>query len=423
MVIPIIVIEEIDRFKHSMTENGRSARTFSRLIDGLRKQGALNKGVTLPNGGGLLRVEMTNVSALGPGFDVSKADNQMLSVAANLQEEHPDHQTKLISKDINLRIKADAFGIQAQDYQLKQFSGQMDQEGDDQLFSGISTQLVPGESIDTLFLEKKLTLPKIQLFPNQFVVLKDESNPTHTAIGRFDKEEDAIVPVHKFVKGLWGIFPRNVEQTFAVDLLLNDKIKLVSLVGKAGTGKTLLTLAAGLSKTVDDNIYNRLLVSRPVMPLGKDIGFLPGTVEEKLHPYMQPVFDNIDFLLGSSSVTKNRRRGSIDRGCQELVDQGILNIEPLTYIRGRSIPQQFMIIDEAQNLSPHEMKTIITRAGERTKIVITGDTLQIDSPYLDEASNGLSYVVERFKNEAIAGSVILTKGERSELSELATHLM
>jgi PhoH-like ATPase len=217
---------------------------------------------------------------------------------------------------------------------------------------------------------------------------------------------------------VWGIFPRNVEQSFALDCLLNDDIKLVSLVGKAGTGKTLLALAAGLSKTLDDGKYHRLLVSRPIFPMGRDIGYLPGDVEQKLNPWMQPVFDNIEYLLGSGTSQK-RAAGR----AQELINQGMLNIEPLTYIRGRSIPNQYLIVDEAQNLTPHEIKTIITRAGQGTKVVLTGDCYQIDNPYVDSANNGLTYVVERFKHEPIAAHVTLSKGERSELAELAANLL
>ena len=288
---------------------------------------------------------------------------------------------------------------------------------------GTTSIEVPGAVIDEFFAKKRIQLTDFKFKPNQFVMMKDVASPSHTAIGRFDFNQGAVVPVFKPVDGLWGIYPRNAEQTFAIDLLMNDEIKLVSLVGKAGTGKTLLALAAGLSKTVDDGVYSRLLVSRPVMPMGKDLGYLPGTIEEKLHPYMQPIFDNIDFLFGASSVAKSHRRGGVGRGCQELMEQGLLSIEPLTYIRGGSVPQQFRIVDGAQSLSHHEMKAIITRAGDNTKIVITGDTFQIDSPYLDSVSNGLAYVVECFKDESIAGHVTLEKGERSRLSELATTLM
>jgi PhoH-like ATPase len=258
-------------------------------------------------------------------------------------------------------------------------------------------------------------------YPNQYLILKDYANPTHTAMGRYSKELEAIVPLVKPPEGLWGVFPKNAEQAFAVDALLNDEIKLVSLLGKAGTGKTLFAIAAGLVKTVDEGVYQRLLVSRPVFPLGKDIGFLPGTVEEKLNPWMQPIYDNIDFLFGNSAA--NRTRRAAGKGAQELMNQGMLQIEPLTYIRGRTIPQQYLIVDESQNLSPHEIKTIITRAGDDTKIVLTGDSFQIDNPYVDSANNGLVYLVDRFKSESISAHVTFSKGERSKLSELASNLL
>ena len=418
LIIPIVVIEEVDHFKRDMTENGRNARSFSRMMDELRETGPLSKGVLLKNGG-KLTVDL-GVNERTPDFpelDLKKPDNQMLALAMKYARNNKDREVMFISKDINLRIKADAVGVTAEDYEPSKF------EMED-TYTGTATLSIPGEAIDEFYVKKRLPVEGTdrKLNPNQFIFVKDQSNPNHTAIGRYDGTQNCIVPVIKPVEGLWGVYPRNAEQTFAIDLLLNDEIKLVSLVGKAGTGKTLLAIAAGLSKTVDEGLYTRLLVSRPVMPMGKDIGYLPGTVEEKLNPYMQPIFDNIDFLFGVSTVSKTSRRG-VGKGCQELMNQGLLNIEPLTYIRGRSIPNQFMIVDEAQNLTPHEIKTIITRAGEGTKIVLTGDTEQIDSPYLDSQNNGLAYVVECFKNESIAGHVAMVKGERSKLSELATQLM
>lgn len=416
LVIPIVVVEEVDKFKRDMSENGRNARTFSRIIDELRATGPLSKGVPLKNGGKLfidLGV-MDKISEI-PDLDMKKADNQMLALAHKLSK--GNREVIFVSKDINLRIKADAAGVRAEDYEPSKL------EVDD-IYTGTTTVSVKGGLIDEFYAKRKLAIDGVdkKLHANQFVFIKDESNPNHTAIGRFDGPQNSLIPVFKPSEGLWGVYPRNAEQAFAIDLLLNDEVKLVSLVGKAGTGKTLLAIAAGLSKTVDEGLYSRLLVSRPVMPMGNDIGFLPGTVEEKLNPYMQPIFDNIDFLFGVSSVSKTNRRGA-GKGTQELINQGLLSIEPLTYIRGRSIPNQFMIVDEAQNLTPHEIKTIITRAGEGTKIVLTGDTMQIDHPYLDSMNNGLAAVVECFKNEAIAGHVTMVKGERSKLSELATQLM
>lgn len=420
VVIPIVVVEEVDKFKRDQSENGRNARTFSRIVDELRAKGPLSKGIPIKGGGKLfIDIGLTERIPELPDLDMSKPDNQMLAMAKRYSIVNKDVEIIFISKDINLRIKADACGIRAEDYQPSKF------EIDDN-YTGTTSITVKGSLIDDFYAKRRMAYEPAEderrIHPNQFVFIKDESNPNHTAIGRFDGPQNAIIPVFKPSEGLWGVYPRNAEQAFAIDLLLNDEVKLVSLVGKAGTGKTLLAIAAGLSKTVDEGLYSRLLVSRPVMPMGHDIGYLPGTVEEKLNPYMQPIFDNIDFLFGVSAVSKTNRRGA-GKGTQELINQGLLSIEPLTYIRGRSIPNQFMIVDEAQNLTPHEIKTIITRAGEGTKIVLTGDTMQIDHPYLDSMNNGLASVVECFKNEAIAGHVTMVKGERSKLSELATQLM
>src|SRR5690606_19814629 len=244
---------------------------------------------------------------------------------------------------------------------------------------------------------------------------KDNTNPNHSAVGRFDKEMGAIVPLLSAPEGVWGVHPRNVEQSFALDGLLNDRVLFVSLVGKAGTGKTLLALAPDLYMPLDEGRFQRLLVSRPIFPMGRDIGYLPGDVEQKLNPWMQPIFDNVEFLMGADKKAAGR--------AQELMNQGMLNIEPLTYIRGRSIPNQYLIVDEAQNLTPHEIKTIVTRAGQGTKVVLPGDNYQIDNPYVDSANSGLTYSVEKFKGYPLSAHITLTKGERSELAELAANVL
>ncbi len=414
IVIPIVVIEEIDRFKREMSENGRHARQFSRLIDDMRSEGELSKGVKLSSGG-LLTVELGSHQPLPMDLQMEKADNRILAMAISLKKEQPKRPVIFVTKDVNLRIKADALGIVAEDYEPSSVEP-------DQLYAGTVTLSVEAHLVDEFYQQKRLVYKDsaAQLKPNQYIILKDATNPNHTAMGRFSKELDCIVPIFKPAEGLWGIFPKNAEQAFAIDALLNDDIKLVSLVGKAGTGKTLLAIAAGLAKTVDEGVYHRLLVSRPVFPLGKDIGFLPGDIEEKLNPWMQPIYDNIDFLFGATGSKGRRGAG---KGCQELMNQGLLQIEPLTYIRGRSIPQQYLIVDESQNLTPHEIKTIITRAGDDTKIVLTGDSFQIDNPYVDSANNGLVYLVDRFKDESISAHITLSKGERSKLSELASNLL
>ncbi len=414
VVIPIVVVEEIDRFKKEMSENGRHARMFSRMIDELRSEGELSKGVKLPTGG-LLSVEFEAGHPLPADLPMDKADNRMLALAMALKKEQPKRPVIFVTKDANLRIKADALGVTAEDFEPSSVEPE-------QLYSGTSALSVDGHLVDEFYSAKRLAYQPTgeRLRPNQYVILKDSANPNHTAMGRYSRELDCIVPLLKPVEGLWGIFPKNAEQAFAMDALLNDDIKLVSLVGKAGTGKTLMAIAAGLVKTVDEGVFSRLLVSRPVFPLGKDIGFLPGDIEEKLNPWMQPIYDNVDFLFGATGSKGRRGAG---KGCQELMNQGLLQIEPLTYIRGRTIPSQYLIVDESQNLTPHEIKTIVTRAGDGTKIVLTGDSFQIDNPYVDSANNGLVYLVDRFKDESIAAHITLSKGERSKLSELASNLL
>lgn len=406
--IPISVIEEVDRFKRDQGENGRNARQFSRFIDVLRAKGSLAHGVQLDNSEIYVYVSTDlMMTGMPTELDAQKADNRILSTALALQKQHPRNKVELISKDINLRIKADVYGITAKDFEPTNVSPEEMYEG------YLELELAPGQ-IDTFYKEKRL-VPSVKLQANQYVIMKDASNPNHSAIGRFSNQEQAVVPLISPPDGIWGIHARNVEQSFALDCLLNNEILFVSLVGKAGTGKTLLAIAAGLYKTLDEGQFQRLLVSRPIFPMGRDIGYLPGDIEQKLNPWMQPVFDNVEFLMGADKKAAGR--------AQELINQGMLNIEPLTYIRGRSIPKQYLIVDEAQNLTPHEIKTIVTRAGRGTKVVLTGDIYQIDNPYVDSANSGLTYAVERFKGHPISGHVTLTKGERSELAELAANIL
>jgi PhoH-like ATPase len=412
LVIPITVIEEIDRFKKDQSETGRNARHISRLLDGFRKLAPLSQGVPL-EGGGILRVEIYAEAAmkgLPPELRADRGDNRILAVAVQLRQTC-SCPVILVTKDTNLRIKADAVGLTAEDYES-------DKVSIEDLYSGTAEVTVAKEEVDRFYGQGFVPLTG-DFRPNQFVTLIEDGNPSHTAIGRYQSSLQRLVPLIRPPKeGVWGIHPRNREQQFTFDLLLNEDVLLVTLVGKAGTGKTLLAIAVGLLKAADEGAYSRLLVSRPVFPLGRDLGFLPGDLEEKLAPWMQPIFDNVELLLGNVE-----ERGKRKRGYRELVDMGILEIEALTYIRGRSIPKQYMIVDEAQNLTPHEIKTIVTRAGEGTKIVLTGDPYQIDNPYVDSSSNGLTYLVEKFKDQEIAGHVTLTKGERSSLAELAANLL
>jgi PhoH-like ATPase len=408
--IPIYVLEEIDNFKKELSERGRNAREVARQLDAFRDKGAsLSDGVTLEKGG-RLTVALTT-QKLPDALKASQVvDNLIIGVALEVRDRDRSKPTILVTKDVNLRIRADALGLKAEEYT----SESIDVE---ELYSGNGEIEVAAADVDRFYSDGALPLEQA-VHANQYLLIKDRDNPSHSALGRYDGTTKKVQPVRKLREGVWGIRPRNKEQHFALDLLLNDDIKLVTLVGKAGTGKTLLAIAAGLQKCVEEGIYQKLLVSRPIFPLGKDIGFLPGDIEEKLNPWMQPIYDNLELLLGFSKAEKKEGRSH-----QELIDLGYIEIEPLTYIRGRSIPNQFMIVDEAQNLTPHEVKTIITRVGENTKIILTGDPYQIDNPYIDASNNGLTTVVERFKGESLAGHVSLAKGERSPLAELAANIL
>lgn len=421
VIVPMCVLEEIDQFKREMTERGRNARQITRLLDELRKKGHLADGVKLNDQGGVLRIEVfpEDIPPEVGYLDISRADNQILAICLELVKRHKQSHIIFITKDINLRVKADALGIAAEDYEPLHVSIE-------ELYSGFRYHDVSEEVIDTFFAKKKVDLPDIKFAPNEYVILRNFENKSHTAIGRYSEEQGTVCSLIRPAEGVWGIFPKNVEQSFALDMLLDETIQLATMVGKAGTGKTLLAIAAGLSQTLDAGVYKKLLVSRPIFPLGKDIGYLPGEIEDKLNPWMQPIFDNLDLILSGSETkpTRSKRSSAGPRAAQEqLISQGLISIEPLTYIRGRSIPFQFLIIDEAQNLTPHEVKTIISRAGEGTKVILTGDCYQIDNPYVDSANNGLTYVVERFKGQRISGHITLQRGERSNLAELATQLL
>lgn len=412
VVIPIVVIEEVDHFKKDQTEVGRNARSVSRMLDRLRATGSLSRGVPL-EGGGSLKVDVA-AHSLDLGIlsaDKHKADNQILACARELLHTLKEHVV-LVSKDTNLRIKADAIGVQAEDYTT-------DRVEMDELYAGHRTWEVEPAQVDLLYDGGLPPDPDLHLHPNQFVTLVDRSNPSHTALGRLLAGDNLLHPLRRLEAPPWGIKPRNREQQFALDLLLDDSVQVVTLLGKAGTGKTLLAIAAGLQQVVDDERYHKLLVSRPVMPMGRDLGYLPGDIGEKLRPYMQPIYDNLEFIVAAN--VEARRRTTMTAA--QLEEAGYLSVEPLTYIRGRSIPSQFLVVDEAQNLTPHEVKTILTRAGEGTKVVLTGDPQQIDNPYVDASTNGLSFLADHFKHLDISGHVTLVKGERSRLAELASTFL
>ena len=414
VIIPIYVVEEIDKFKRDLSELGRNARQVSRDLDAFREEnGSLTEGVPLESGG-TLRVLFTERELPRELMNQHIADNRILALAMDVKEREPNLRCVFVTKDINLRIRADALGLVTEDYEN-------DKIENPEVYMGVRELEVAKGDIDDFYARGELAPPDgiNGVYPNEFALLKDRNAPNHTALSKYNAQKGRFVPLLKSLKeGAWGLRPRNKEQSFALDLLLNDEIKLVTIVGKAGTGKTLLAIAAGLQKTMEEQVYQKMLVSRPVFPLGKDIGFLPGTVEEKLNPWMQPIYDNVEFLMGLSRADKKA-----GRSYRELIDLGLVAIEPLTYIRGRSIPNQYIVVDEAQNLTPHEVKTIITRVGDNTKIVITGDPYQIDNPYVDSTSNGLVHVVNKFKHERLAGHITLTKGERSALAELASNVL
>ncbi len=416
VIIPIAVIEEIDHFKKDENVTGRNARALSRYLDSLRGDGNLAKGISLENGG-ILRVDLGSGTAkpkLKNIFTKRQADISILSIALDVKERANGSPVIFLTKDTNLRIRADALGLTAQDYEPNVISPE-------ELYRGWREYGLPGDQVDLLMRQGELEVEDLKTFPNEMLLIKSNDGGNQSILARTHPLPRKIKVLQGIAsKGIWGIRPRNLEQNFAVDLLLDDSVKLVTLVGKAGTGKTLLAIAAGLHKVADESVYHRLLVSRPVFPMGRDLGFLPGTLEEKLNPWMQPIYDNIELLMGSAA--RDRRRGA-GYGHQELIQMGMLAIEPLTYIRGRSIPNQYLIVDEAQNLTPHELKTIVTRAGENTKVVITGDPDQIDNPYVDASNNGLTYIVDRFKEEAMGGHITLSKGERSPLAELASNVL
>jgi PhoH-like ATPase len=424
VIIPFDVIEELDTFKAGSDELGRNARTVIRHLDALRGRGNLSEGVDVLQTGGRVRVILEEDQQLATGLTQNTPDNRIISCALMIQRQSP-RKVFFITKDINARLKSDALGLAAEDFQAQKVDV-------DHLYTGWREVGVNSPMIDRLYSQKQLKLSEDdlggnELNANEYVLLKDVTDPAHTAITRYRADLGAIVPVRSRRGPVFGVIPRNLEQTMALDLLLDDSVKLVSLIGAAGTGKTLLALAAGLAKVLNEQIYTKMLCARPIMPLGRDIGYLPGDKDQKLTAWMQPIFDNMTYLLsnrltgGDVEHKSHTPPSSVEQRIQQLIDTGQVVLEPLTYIRGRSIPHQFMIVDESQNLTPHEVKTIASRVGDGTKLILTGDSTQIDNPYLDSSSNGLSYLVERLKGKGLVGHMTLGKSERSELASLVTE--
>jgi len=405
VVIPLWVLEELDKLKTYSDERGRNARHAIRFLDDLSKNGDLSKGVKMENGS-ILRVVLTLPNKVPVDLNLEKADNKILLTAYALKEK--DKKVFFVSKDINARVKATALGIKAVDYEKQKINI-------DTLYRGMRTQDVSTATIEDIRDAGRITWND-QLMPNEYVLLRDSSDEESSVLTRYEGEYSTLAALSRRSWTVSGVRPLNENQKVAFDLLLDDGVSLVTLVGKAGTGKTLLAIATGLTKVLDEKRYSRVLVSRPVIPMGKDIGYLPGDKSEKLSHWMQPLFDNLEYIMAVHG------REHI-KSLEQLLSNNLIEIEALTYIRGRSLPSQFIIIDEAQNLSPHEIKTIVSRAGEGSKIVLTGDPYQIDSPYLDANSNGLTYLVEAFKSQSLFGHVTLEKSERSELAELAAELL
>jgi len=411
VLLPMSVIEELDRFKSHNDELGRNARMVIRELDKLRSRGRLSDGVGTPDGG-IVRIIMEQDQRDKTGLNMRVADNRILSVAYDLQQQ--GERVIFVSKDINARLKADALGIDVMDFEKQKINF-------DELYCGQCDRQVPGALIDQFYKDKQLLIDDERLVANQFVLLKDEADEKHTALGRMN-ENHLLLPLKKEFDSAWQIRSRSKEQRMALELLMDPKVELVTLVGQAGTGKTLLALAAALECTLHGKQYDKILVSRPIIPLGKDIGYLPGDKDEKLAHWMQPIFDNLTYLMADGHKNATDTESTREK-VNGLMRNHVVEMEALTYIRGRSIPNQYVIVDEAQNLTPHEVKTIISRAGEGTKMVLTGDPYQIDNPYLDSSSNGLTYTAERMKGQPMHGHVTLSKSERSRLAGIAADYL
>lgn len=411
IVIPLKVLEEIDKHKNRQDAVGLNARNTIRTLDALRGKGNLHKGVRLEKGKGLVFVKPYNQDLLPKELLVTTPDNQIIATALTEKALNPNRKVIVVSRDIHMRVMCDALGIESEEYKVDQIV-----DNKDFVFCGYREILLDDQKIDSFYDGGDILLDPSdpELSPNEFLMLISNANEKKTALARFINYETPLQSLKEYKKrGVWGIKPKNKEQLFALNLLLDVDVPVVSLIGRAGSGKTLLAIAAGLEQVLESGkVYSRLIVSRPVQPLGKDIGFLPGSMIEKMLPWIAPIQDNLECLMGSD-------RYLLD----EYMQQGIIEIEALTYIRGRSISNAYIIIDEAQNLNPHELKTILTRVGENTKIVLTGDIEQIDSIYLDETTNGLTHAVEKFKKYSLAGHTTLLKGERSKVASLAAKIL
>jgi len=407
IVIPLKVLEEIDKHKKRQDSVGSQARATIRALDELRTKGSLSKGVRIEKGLGIIRVSSYNPLCLPDDLDLEDSDNQIIATALSEQEDAPiSRKVVVVSRDINMRVKCDALALLTEDYNAEQVV--KNPEG---LYTGRAEILVDEQKIDKFYNGDEIWIDKEEhiLYPNQFVMLISNSNEKKTALARFSSYTQPLRKITGSTTRVWNTEPRNKEQQFALELLMDPRIPVVSLVGKAGSGKTLLALAAGLEQTFSkESNYRKIVVTKPVEPVGKDIGFLPGTMEDKMLPWLAPIQDNLQFLMGDDKAT-----------LELYMEKGQIEVEAMTFIRGRSISNAFIVIDEVQNMTQHEIKTVLTRVGEGTKIVLTGDIEQIDNVYIDATNNGLSYVVERLKSELVTGHVTLLKGERSKVATIA----
>ena len=406
IVIPFKVLEEIDRHKKRQDGVGSNARHIIRIIDELREEGSLKDGIPLENGCSICVKNLDSFGAEIPSdLDTSDADNEIIAIALREKVNNPD--TILVSRDINMRVKCDSLGLKTEDYVVGQIV-----QAKENVYEGTLNEQVPDKVLESFYNGQGVQLDgDIKLYPNQFITLESDCNLKKTALVRNISEGQPLQKVKEFKKGIWGIKARNREQRFVLDLLMDKKIPIVTLIGKAGCGKTLCALASGLEQVVEKEQYARLIVTRPVQPMGRDIGYLPGTMEEKMRPWLLPIEDNLRHLVGDKHAFDMQ------------LDRGVIEIEALTYIRGRSISDAYIIIDECQNTTVHEIKTILTRVGENTKIVLLGDIEQIDNIYIDETTNGLTYIIEKFKDHELAGHVTLRKGERSAVATLAAKVL
>ncbi|NMA47336.1 MAG: PhoH family protein [Lentisphaerae bacterium] len=405
LLIPLEVVEEIDRFKHDSTETGHNARQVAHVIDRLRVKGSLRDGVRLANGSTLRIVADENAVVAGGDSHAAAA---ILRLGKQFQE--AGLAPVIITQNVNLRVKADALGLEARDYEQAPVR-------DTNTLRGWQVLEMEAPQLEMLRSGQPLRQFQGRLQPNEYVYAKLKGQPKIACCARYYAENDELWPLADTTRVVCGIRSLNVEQTFTLDALLDESIKLVTLAGKAGTGKTLLAMAAGLQQIFADNRYQRLLVFRPTMPVSRDLGYLPGDLSEKMRPWMQPVFDALDFIRSQDKKCPARTLPNDVMSCPEI------SVEPLTYIRGRSIPNQYIIIDEAQNLTPLEVKTVITRVGAGSKIILTGDPDQIDNPYVNAYSNGLTRLVDKFLPSPLSAHVTLIRGERSELAETAAMLL